>query len=176
MKKEILTFCETFFEKLCVEIESVKIKKETESIFLIQLQSKDWDILIGKRGEDIDSLQRILQMCVNNMFEEKIKIRLWINDYLKTKDERLYDFIDSKVKILLENGWEYMLPAYSAYERKKIHSYIAHIKKGIKTKSKWKNRERRLYLMIDTKKSTWNNPTNKATTHKLTIDIDWDGI
>jgi len=63
------------------------------------------------------------------MFEEKVKIRLKLNEYLKTKNDRLYEFIDSKVKILLENGGEYMLPDYCPYERKKIHSYIAHIKK-----------------------------------------------
>ena len=176
MKKEILKFCEIFFEKLYVDVDSLKIKKKAENVFLIQLKSKDWDNMIGTQGQNLDSLQKIIWICVNNKFEEKVKIRLEINDYLKTKDDRLYEFIDSKVKILLENGWEYMLPEYPPYERKKIHSYIAHIKKWIKTKSRWKSRERRLYLMIDTKTSTGENPTNKATPRKLTIDIDWDGI
>ncbi len=176
MKKEILTFCESFFKKLWLDIDSLKIKKETDSIFLIQLKSSDWDDIIWKQGETLDSLQRVIQMCINNMFEEKIKIRLEINNYMKTKNDRLYEFIDSKVRILLENGWEYMLPDYSPYERKKIHSYIAHIKKGIKTKSRGKWSNRRLYLIISSKGSIQNNSTTKPSLQKLTIDIDWDGI
>lgn len=176
MKKEILTFCESFFEKLFIDIDSLKIKKETDNLFLIQLKSSDWDDLIWKQGESIDSLQRVIQMCINNMFEEKVKIRLKLNEYLKTKNDRLYEFIDSKVKILLENGGEYMLPDYCPYERKKIHSYIAHIKKWIKTKSRWKWTDRRLYLMVISKNSTQNNFASKPTPQKLTIDINWDGI
>ena len=56
-----------------------------------------------------------------------------------------------------------MLPYYSAYDRKKIHSIVAEYKNDkIYTKSIWEWNQRRLYICkID---------------QKITIDLDWDDI
>lgn len=171
MKQKIITFCEDFFNKLQINITSLNVKKESDNVFFINLKSIEWDLLIWKKKEEINALQKILQICVNNISNEKVKIRLKINNYSFTKDENIYSFIDSKVRILEENGWEYMLPVYWPYERKKIHSYIAHLKKWIKTKSRWEWKNRRMFLIIDEKKVSLKNVKSK-----LTIDIDWDNI
>lgn len=168
MKKEILNFCETFFEKLCMNIDSLEIKKKTDTSFMILLSSSDWEEMIGEQWQTIESLQKIIEICVNNKCEKKIKVRLKINDYFKTRDQRLFEFIDSKIDILLRNGWEYELPDYSPHERKKIHFYISRLKNWIKTKSRWKDKDRRIYLL--------STITEKPIRSKLTIDIDWDNI
>ena len=171
MKETIQKFSQSFFEKLWVNIISLQVTETEKNKFLISLKSDDWTILLWNNGNSIDALQRIVTMCIRTKSTHKTKVQLEINDYLKSKDERLYSFIDEKVKILLENGWEYMLPQYSPYERKKIHSYIAYINKWINTKSRWEWKERRLFLLIAQKNNSKITPTSK-----LTIDIDWDNI
>jgi len=171
MKQKILKFYESFFKKIQISITSIKIEEISDTSFLIDLETTDSDIVTRENWKSLEAIQRITQICIKNFCEDKIIIKLIVNGYEISKDNNLYRFIDSKVKILLENGWEYMLPPYSPYERKKIHSYIAYINKWIKTKSKWEGKERRLFLFIGN-----NKHTPKTVTSKLTIDIDWDNI
>lgn len=57
-----------------------------------------------------------------------------VNDYLKSKDDRLFRYIDSRIDYVLKSGKEIALPNFSAYERKKIHSYVSE-KKSDKIRS-----------------------------------------
>jgi hypothetical protein len=40
---------------------------------------------------------------------------------MKSKDDRLFDFIKSKIRLVEKTGKDIQLPFYSSYERKKIH-------------------------------------------------------
>ncbi len=168
MKEQLQQFCELFFEKLLIQVNSISIKEDNKGRYLIHINSDDSKLIIGEQGNTINMIQRIIGISANNFWEENIKIRLEINDYFKTKDQELFDFIEKKILLILENGWDYMLPQYSAYERKKIHSFVAKKHPEIITKSRGEWNNRRLFLLRNTK--------IKKTKSKLTIDIDWNNI
>ena len=101
-------------------------------------------------------------MCSKKIWE-KIKIHIEVNDYVKTKDDRLLDYIKKEIWSVEKTGKDIQLPFYSSYERKKIHWFVSEMKdKSIYTKSIWEGKDRRLYICKQEK--------------KLTIDIDWDDI
>jgi predicted RNA-binding protein Jag len=82
---------------------------------------------------------------------------------LKSKDDKLKNYIISKVKIV-ENSWKDLkLPFFSSYDRKKIHSIVSEYNNPkIYTKSIWEWKERRLFICrVD---------------EKVTIDLDWNDI
>ncbi len=82
---------------------------------------------------------------------------------IKSKDDRLFDFIKLKIVYVKKSHKDFCLPFYSAYERKKIHQFISEMKNdSIYTKSIWEWKDRRLHICLQGK--------------KLSIDIDWDGI
>jgi predicted RNA-binding protein Jag len=58
---------------------------------------------------------------ISKKIEDKVKIHMEVNDYMKTKDDRLLDFIKKEISYLEKTGKDIKLPFYSAYERKKIH-------------------------------------------------------
>jgi predicted RNA-binding protein Jag len=92
-----------------------------------------------------------------------IKLNVEINDYVKSKDDRLFDFIQKEISYLEKTWKDIQLPYFSSHERKKIHSIVHKLKNNmIFTKSVWEWKERRLYICK-------NSP-------KLTIDIDWNDI
>ena len=110
-----------------------------------------------------DAIQNILRLFLSKINNSKIKIHLEINDYRQEKDKRLFDFITSKIESVRKTGKDIMLPYYSAYDRKKIHSFVSvYNDDSIFTKSIWEEKERRLYIC-----KQWK---------KLSIDIDWDDI
>jgi predicted RNA-binding protein Jag len=55
---------------------------------------------------------------------EPVKVHIEVNDYLKSKDDRLKNYILAKIKIVEDSGRDLKLPFFSSYERKKIHSIV----------------------------------------------------
>lgn len=167
MQDKIKNITLIFFKKLNIEIESIKVEKnEEKNLFHINIKTEEFWILIWTNWNNIEAIQNILKIFYSKQLNEKIKIQLKVNDYSKTRDERLYDFIDKEIEYLKKIGTEIKLPLYSAYERKKIHSYIIYKKdSSICSKSSWKWKDRRIFLYI-----------KKNKTRKLTIDIDWNDI
>ncbi len=174
MQNQIKALVNELFEKLNIKIDLIEVEIEEDlNIFNIKVKTEESWLLIGHNWKNIDAIQNILKLIIsrktweklnsNETTTHKIKLNLKINDYTKTKDDRLFDFIQKEI-LYLERTWkDIKLPFYSSYERKKIHSIVHKMaNKLIFTKSVWEGKERRLYICKQ-------KP-------KLTIDIDWDDI
>lgn len=164
MENDINALVSDFFEKLSIKIDSLEVTNVDESnIFNIKIKTEESGMLIWPHGKNLNIIESIIRLMCSKKVWEKIKLHLEINDYIKTKDDRLFDFIKSKIKIIEKTGKDIQLPFYSSYERKKIHWYVSDLEnKSIYTKSIWEWKERRLYICKEGE--------------KLTIDIDWDDI
>ena len=159
----IKDFSQSFFDKLNINISSLEVQEKKINIFLIKIKSKESDLLIWPHWKNLDAIQNILRLLISKINNSRIKIHLEINDYRQEHDKGLFDFITSKIESVKKTRKDIMLPYYSAYDRKKIHSFVSiYNNDSIFTKSIWKDKERRLYICIQWK--------------KLSIDIDWDDI
>lgn len=163
MVDKINSLTSDFFNNFWVKIESIEVKNEENNIFLIKIKSPESWLLIWPNWKNLDNITNILKLIIKKNIIETIKIHIEINDYIKSKDDRLKTFILDKIKIVEKSWKDLMLPYYSAYDRKKIHSIVAEYKNDkIYTKSIWEWNQRRLYICkID---------------QKITIDLDWDDI
>jgi predicted RNA-binding protein Jag len=54
-----------------------------------------------------------------------VQIHIEVNDYLEKKDAKLISFIQNKIEQIEISGKEIILPFFSSYERKKVHSYVS---------------------------------------------------
>lgn len=163
MSEEIKNYISLFFQGLEIDLNDFTVMIENNSI-IIKIQTKEFWLLIWSHGKTFESILSLLNQIINNKNQEiRYKIKLEINDYKGTRDDRLFSFIQSKI-IEVQNTWiECKLPFYSAYERKKIHNFISEIQdKNISTQSRWKDNERRIFIYKKEK--------------KLTIDIDGNDI
>lgn len=163
MKENIEKITNDFFKWLDINIDEIIVTEQEENIFLIKIETPDSGLLIWNHWKTFNDILHILRLIISNNSEEKMKIHLEINDYMKSKDERLQWFIESKIKYVESSGNDLKLPYYSAYDRKKIHGFVSdNNNDDIYTKSIWEGSSRRLYICKAEK--------------KLTIDIDWDDI
>ncbi len=164
VQRDIKALVWDFFDKLNINISTLEIDNiEESSIFNIKIETEESGLLIWPHGKNLNIIENILKLMSSKRVWERIKLHIEINDYVKSKDDRLFDFIKSKIKFLEKTGKDIQLPFYSSYERKKIHWYVSEMKdKWIYTKSIWEWKERRLYICKQEK--------------KLTIDMDWDDI
>jgi len=164
MKDIVQDLISSFFEKLDINIDSLEVSSTEETnIFNIKIKTEESWLIIWPHWKTLDAFQNILKLMCSKKTWEKIKLHLEVNDYIKSKDDRLLDFIKHKIDYLVKTWKDIKLPFYTAYERKKIHSFVAEMNnKWIYTKSIWEWKDRRLHLCKEDV--------------KLTIDIDWDDI
>ncbi|MDD3302799.1 MAG: hypothetical protein PHN31_04520 [Candidatus Gracilibacteria bacterium] len=152
----------SFFSKMLIEFSSIEVLKELENVYYIKLETNDSSLLIGTRGKNLEDIKSILKIIISKKLGENIIIHIEVNDYLKSKEDKLINYIKSKIEIVEKTNRDFRLPFFSAYERKKIHSYVSSLKSDIYTKSEGEGKERRLYIC---KKNG-----------KITIDLDGTDI
>lgn len=163
LQEQIKSIAIDFLSRLELVIESLEVEKREANIYDIKIKSPDSPIIIGHSWETLRDLKNILSMIINKNVEEKAFIHIEINDYMESKDNRLFEFVKSKIDFVEKSGKEVILPFFSAYERKKIHSYVWELKNNkIIIKSFWEAKERRMHI---SKKEI-----------KLTIDLNWNDI
>lgn len=164
MLEDIKDLVKNFLDKLQLEYSNLEItQKEEQNIYYIKIKTSESWIFIGPHGKNLEAIESILRLIISKKLDEKIKLHIEVNDYVHSKEEKLFRFIDSKIKIVKDKSEDVRLPFLTAYERKKVHSYIAELNDTkIYTKSMWEWTDRRLYIC--------------KVNEKITIDIDWDDI
>lgn len=162
MEEQIKNIVEKFFSKMLIDFSNLEVIKELENIYYIKIETPDSPLLIWTRWKNLDEIKSVLKIIINRKLDENIIIHIEVNDYLKAKEDKLINYIKWKIEYVRKSGKDFRLPFFSAYERKKIHSYVSTLKSDIYTKSEWEWKERRLYIC---KKN-----------NKMTIDSDWVDI
>lgn len=101
----------------------VKYNKEEESMD-IELSGDEMGILIGKRGQTLDSLQYLVSLVVNKDTENYIRVKVDTENYRKRRKETLENLaknISYKVK---RTKRPVSLEPMNPYERRIIHSAL----------------------------------------------------
>ena len=171
MLEQIKEITKTFFDKMWIKSYLLEVVEEIQNTYLIKIETNDSWLLIWTHWVVFEAIQNILRSILNNKFDKKIKVHLEINDYIHNKDAKLFRFIDTQIQKAKETWRNMKLPKFSAYERKKIHDYVASLQDDeIKTESKGEGQQRRLYIIL------LKNINKSPKKISLSIDIDWDDI
>jgi len=113
-----------FFEKMgfLVEIEDVSQKKD--GVFVC-LRSEEPRVLIGKNGEILSSIQRLLGLILKRDLEQPMFINFDINNYRKKKTEYLRETALSLADRVSLTKKERALNPMPSYERRVVHLELA---------------------------------------------------
>lgn len=118
-------FLEKFFKAMDLPAHAVyNFSFKTNELSVVIESDEDLGVLIGKRGQTLDSLQYILSLVINKKSESFIRIKLDTENYRKKRKEKLELLarnIASKVK---KTGKFTELEPMNAYERRIIHSAL----------------------------------------------------
>ena len=95
-----------------------------ENELYIDVKAEDMGVLIGKRGQTLDSLQYIVSLAINKDSNEYVKVKLDSENYRIRRKETLENLaknIASKVK---RTGRQVSLEPMNSFERRIIHSAL----------------------------------------------------
>lgn len=121
-RKNMEQFLKEFIEKISSKITYMVNKNEYG--YEVVISGEDTGLLIGYRGETLNSLQVILNAVANKGIDEKIKILLDIEGYREKRKKTLEELAEKLSKTVIRTGKSITLEPMQAYERKIIHSVL----------------------------------------------------
>jgi spoIIIJ-associated protein len=111
----------------------VEVIKEGKQVQFI-LTGEKIALLIGKRGQTLNSLQYLTQLVLNRTSEQYVTVMLDAEDYRKRRIETLTQLAERLALKAIKTGQNVALEPMPSYERKVIHTALVENKK-IKTYS-----------------------------------------
>lgn len=137
---------------MTVNIEvSVNEEEETVNINLI---GDDIGLLIGKRGQTLDSLQYLIRLVVNKEFGGYLKVKLDTENYRERRKETLESLAKNIAYKVKRTRKSVSLEPMNPYERRIIHSTLQN-DKFVSTRSEGEEPFRHVVVFL--KKQHYNN-------------------
>ena len=121
---DIQEYLDNLFKAMDIEAKVTIDYDEAEATMDIDVEGPDMGILIGKRGQTLDSLQYLISLFVNKKSESYIRVKLDTENYrARRKDtlENLAKNISFKVK---RTRRPFTLEPMNPYERRIIHAAV----------------------------------------------------
>ena len=117
-------FLKEVFRTMDMEVElDIDIDTE-ENTMNIDLKGDDMGILIGKRGQTLDSLQYLTSLVVNKYTEEYTRVKLDIENYRERRKETLETLARNIAYKVKRTKRPVSLEPMNPYERRIIHSAL----------------------------------------------------
>ena len=112
---------EVFDAMNIVVVIDVKYDEENRNID-IELSGDEMGVLIGKRGQTLDSLQYLVSLVVNKDEDEYIRVKVDTEDYRKRRKETLENLAKNIAYKVKRTKRPVSLEPMNPYERRIIHS------------------------------------------------------
>ena len=120
----IREFLEKIFAAMELKVEILITQTEDDNAYNVELKGEDMGILIGKRGQTLDSLQYLTNLAVNKQSEEYIKVKIDTEDYRKRRKETLENLAKNIAYKVKRTKRPVSLEPMNPFERRVIHSAL----------------------------------------------------
>ena len=124
IKEDALKFLNGVFKAMELEVEMKMDYKDAEGNLDIEFLGEDMGILIGKRGQTLDSLQYLTSLVVNKGRQGYTRVKLDTEDYRNRRKETLENLAKSIAYKVRKTRKPVSLEPMNPYERRIIHSAL----------------------------------------------------
>lgn len=98
--------------------------KKNDAILIEVDAGEETGLLIGNRGETINSIQTVLGMMLKQVTGEWTRVFVNVGDWREKNEERLTDLAEQTKERVLQTGKEQPLYNLSPAERRIVHSHF----------------------------------------------------
>ena len=122
--ENVVEFLSSIFDAMKMEVEILVAVNEEEHIIEVELKGDDMGILIGKRGQTLDSLQYLTNLAINKHSDEYYKVKIDTEDYRKRRKETLENLAKNIAYKVKRTKRPVSLEPMNHFERRIIHSAL----------------------------------------------------
>ena len=124
MEDFVRDFLNDVFQAMDMEVEIIIKKSEDEKNIDVELKGTEMGVLIGKRGQTLDSLQYLTNLAVGKQVNEYVKVKLDTEDYRKRRKETLENLAKNIAYKVKRTKRPVSLEPMNPFERRVIHSAL----------------------------------------------------
>ncbi len=144
LEQKARKFIEDVFETIGVSNVEINTRIEDGNVF-VQVIGDEASVLIGRRGEALDSLQMLLNLAVNKGEAEYVRVMLDIENYRTKREESLRKYANKMARQATKQRRIVKLEPMNPYERRIVHSSLKD-DRYVKTYSEGKDPYRRVII------------------------------
>jgi len=147
IEDSISEFLDNMFNAMNMAVKVDIVLDSVESTLDIELSGEDMGLLIGKRGQTLDSIQYLVSLVANKEKEKYIRVKVDTENYRQRRKETLESLaknISYKVK---RSKRSVSLEPMNPYERRIIHSALQ-TDKFVSTKSEGEDPFRHIVIFL----------------------------
>ncbi len=115
-------FLTDLFKAMNIEIEICT--KLDENLLNVELIGENLGIVIGKRGDTLDSIQYLTSLAVNAISDEYIKVTIDAENYRQKRHDSLITLSNRLAQKVERTGRKHTLEPMNPYERRIIHANL----------------------------------------------------
>lgn len=117
-------FLSDIFRAMDMKVEIIINSNEDSKVIEVELKGSDMGVLIGKRGQTLDSLQYLVNLAANRQSEEYVKVKVDTEDYRKRRKETLENLAKNIAYKVKRSKRSVSLEPMNPFERRVIHSAL----------------------------------------------------
>lgn len=117
-------FLNDVFHAMDMNVEIMINKSEDGKNVDVELKGDEMGVLIGKRGQTLDSLQYLTNLAVGKQVNEYVKVKLDTEDYRKRRKETLENLARNIAYKVKRTKRAVSLEPMNPFERRVIHSAL----------------------------------------------------
>lgn len=118
------TFLSSVFKAMNIEAEVIIQDANDKNTLEIELKGKDMGVLIGKRGQTLDSLQYLTSLVVNRGKATYVRVKIDTENYRKRRKDTLENLARNIAFKVKRTKNSVSLEPMNPYERRIIHSAL----------------------------------------------------
>lgn len=123
IEDDVREFLNKVFEAMDLPVQ-ILVEKEEDNNINVELKGEDMGVLIGKRGQTLDSLQYLTNLAVNKNSENYVKVKIDTEDYRKRRRETLENLAKNIAYKVKRTKHPVSLEPMNPFERRVIHSTL----------------------------------------------------
>lgn len=124
VKAVVNKFLNDVFKAMNMEVDIAVVLDKEEETVNVDLSGAEMGLLIGKRGQTLDSLQYLLRLVVNKEIGGYLKVKIDTEDYRKRRKETLESLAKNIAFKVKRSRTSVELEPMNPYERRIIHSAL----------------------------------------------------
>jgi spoIIIJ-associated protein len=117
-------FLNDVFHAMNMQVEITVNHNEESHVVDVDLKGGDMGVLIGKRGQTLDSLQYLANLAVNKKSDTYVKVKLDTEDYRKRRRDTLENLAKNIAYKVKRTKRPVSLEPMNPFERRVIHSAL----------------------------------------------------
>lgn len=124
IRKDIKAFLDSMFGAMSMEVNADITFDDEENTVNVDLTGDNMGVLIGKRGQTLDSIQYLTSLVINKNSEKYVRVKLDTENYRKRRKETLESLAKNIAYKVKRSRRPVSLEPMNPYERRIIHSAL----------------------------------------------------